>query len=324
MTALLKESFNGARPSLCNPEVHSRYGEEYSQIHVSRRDEEINERDNPEDPIFEFQGKLLNVTAKAKTVFQQAVDSSEKLGYVYDAAKYQERTYCAILNGSQTHEQKEELARFGSRLADNLITQLSEIEISGSLLGESVYSLVSSTASATASAYMVAVVVDEQSAVTRPADCPFLPSTDMQHYAEKLEHLDTSLANTYREAWSSYYTDIKDPKRFSLFGLRQVFDHLLEFLASDDEVRASEFWTEKPKHQKNKVFRRERILFAANRWIQKPAERSIQIEAVDKLLDSYNELNVLHTQGELSPSRTEEAFFAFDLILRRWIDAIAV
>jgi hypothetical protein len=117
---------------------------------------------------------------------------------------------------------------------------------------------------------------------------------------------------------------MKDPKRFALFGLRQVFDHLFQLLAPDDEVRASEFWSEKPNHPRTEIFRRERILFVANKRIPKQAERSILIETADKLLDSYNELNILHTRGELSPSRTEEAFFAFDLILRRWIDAIAV
>jgi hypothetical protein len=103
--------------------------------------------------------------------------------------------------------------------------------------------------------------------------------------------------------------------------MRQVYDHLLEKLSPDDEVRQSEFWSKKGEGKSDAIHRHERLRFAAHRCISNLDKRMVLLESVKETLKSYERLQEAHKRGTLSIENASEVFAACDSLLRRWIDA---
>jgi hypothetical protein len=143
----------------------------------------------------------------------------------------------------------------------------------------------------------------------------------MEFYARKFSELDPSLGATYRSAWSVFYSQQHDPKRAALWQMRQVFDHLFDKLAPDDDVRESAFWSKKTGDKPDAIHRDERLCFAAHRCIRDEALRTGLLESVKETLRSYDRLQEAHKRGELSIEKANETFTSSDALIRRWIDA---
>jgi hypothetical protein len=55
--------------------------------------------------------------------------------------------------------------------------------------------------------------------------CPFIDQEDYSSRASRLERLDRSLANTYRQVWEALHGTRSDPERAAMYLMRQTYDH---------------------------------------------------------------------------------------------------
>jgi hypothetical protein len=134
-------------------------------------------------------------------------------------------------------------------------------------------------------------------------------------------HSTLRLATRIVEHGVLFYTQQHDQKRAALFQMRQVYDHIFEKLAPDDDVRQSVFWSVKGGDKPNAVYGQERLQFAAHPCISDEERRTALLESVKETLCSYDRLQEAHKRGALSIENASEAFAASDSLLRRWIDA---
>jgi len=118
------------------------------------------------------------------------------------------------------------------------------------------------------------------------------------------------------------YGTRSDPERVALYEMRQTYDHFFACLAPDEEVRKSKYYHEKSGNDKGKVFREERILYAANKHIKDSEKAKTLIASADHMLEVYNSLNRAHNRGELNKVKAFRSLEEMRTILEDWIDAI--
>jgi hypothetical protein len=83
-------------------------------------------------------------------------------------------------------------------------------------------------------------------------------------YAEKLGKLHPELAKLYRSVWQSFYGGAENAERAAMLSMRQLYDHLFDILAPNDQVLNSPYFTPKEGKKPNQIYRIERIKYAAN------------------------------------------------------------
>jgi hypothetical protein len=269
----------------------------------------------------ELHDRLERIDAKAQSLKADITGANEKFGYIAESVETFKKGYEYLLNRSSMGDDARPALASGIRIASVIEHKLDDMRTRMGRLNYAIdVSLPIFAASANATVTSVNSFAPETTVVEfRPY--PFAQNSDMESYARKLSALDPSLGATYRGAWNVFYTQQHDPKRAALFQMRQVYDHLLEKLAPDDEVRQSAFWSEKPGDEPSAVHRQERLHFAANRCISDDERRTALLESVNETLRAYARLQEAHKRGSLSVKNASEAFMASDSLLRRWIDA---
>ncbi len=153
-------------------------------------------------------------------------------------------------------------------------------------------------------------------------DPPTWTSERTRIHAKRFESLDPELGSLYRSVWESFYAAIDQRERKALFSMRQLYDHLFDILAPDDEVRNSPYFREKTGKNPNQVHRSERIKYAANvRVVDK--EVAAFLEAQDAtMLALYEELNRAHKRGTLNRQEVKKVLKGMQALLELWIDAL--
>lgn len=172
----------------------------------------------------------------------------------------------------------------------------------------------------TASLSDVAVVFEGKELEYQP--CPFIKQGDTASRAERLEKLDRSLADTYRQVWEALHGTRSDPERTALYLMRQTYDHFFGLLAPDGEVRKSKVWTKKKGNKPDLVTRQERIEYAALAHIKDDVQAKMMSASAKPILKVYYELNQAHKRGELNPTKARKAVQAMDKIISDWLDAL--
>ena len=267
------------------------------------------------------QDQLDRLDSKAKYLNETLSKSNEKIGYVQESVNIITKSYRSLMNLCSTGDDVQPTLMSGNTIAHALEREL-DIVISQALpLSVKIDAILPTIAS---TSYSVATSCNSfypNLPIVQVYPCPFLPDSNVDTCTCKLSSFDKSLADVYRGAWNVFYTQRPDPKRAALFQMRQVFDHLFDRLAPDDEVRQSPHWTKKPGDRANAIDREERIRFAAHRCITDTNQRILLLAMTQDMMRSYNRLNKAHERGFLSQESADDAFKAMDAIINRWIDA---
>ncbi|MBW8864873.1 MAG: hypothetical protein JF609_08115 [Verrucomicrobia bacterium] len=142
--------------------------------------------------------------------------------------------------------------------------------------------------------------------------------------AARLAKIDPALGKTCAEIWETLYGTTADSERAAMFMIRQVWDHLFDKLAPEDEVRASRFWKKKEGDKPYQVFRCERIQFAVDRHIANPAHKEQLLAVSRQMLDFYQEFNDAHTRGEINKEKARSALNAVFSWFIQWADCMGI
>lgn len=264
--------------------------------------------------------QLLRLRSKADWLKERASDAAAKAGYIRDATDQFVTAWQTIEGESLKDSSLVPWMASGQNMIEQLDGELDR-------LGHAIYPL-NSVFQAAIPAFEAAssssVLACNSLAVVEAISfhpCPFLPNSSEESYATKLSELDAPLGDIYRAAWATQYDQQHDRGRAALWQMRQVFDHFFEVLAPDVAVRSSEHWKAKAAPRPEMIHRRERLTFAANRWIG-PRRRTILLESVATMVNAYERLNEAHTRDALDIGRARECFRGVDSCIRQWVDSI--
>ena len=145
-------------------------------------------------------------------------------------------------------------------------------------------------------------------------------------YGQKLASFDPELGRLYGELIEVVHATRTAPTRPAMFLVRQLFDHLMDVLAPDDDVRRSEFWREKTSKESkdpSAVWRNEKVLYVARRRVRDPGRAQTLLASSAQVLEVYQLLNKAHKRGELDADQSTEAVNAMLSIIQVWADSVA-
>jgi hypothetical protein len=103
-----------------------------------------------------------------------------------------------------------------------------------------------------------------------------------------------------------------------------VYDHFFDILAPDDKVRASEYFKKKEDTYPTKVYRKERLHYAANAKVKDATLREFLLEQDDYIIKLYDQLNIAHKRSSLERKEVKEILDAMLTMLEQWIEAIGL
>lgn len=183
---------------------------------------------------------------------------------------------------------------------------------------EQAYTVATSTAT---SASVMSGFIYKTYEVPKPPQQIHLPHRN-EDYASKLDRIDPELGRTYRSVWETFYGTTESSGKNALFAMRQVFDHLFDKLAPDDEVRRSISFKPKEGINPNQVYREERIRYAAQTHVKDKALADLLESEANLIIKTYKKLNEAHNRGPLDSSKVKDVLMSMKQIIERWIDAL--
>jgi hypothetical protein len=185
------------------------------------------------------------------------------------------------------------------------------------------YALATSVSSTTST---VTLAANSNMSLADSFDIPKPPiswtSDRIELYAARLEKLEPELGRLSRSVWQSYYGGAENAERAALLSMRQLYDHLFQILAPDDEIRGTKYFKEKDGDKKYQIHRIERINYVANTKISDSKLAETLIEQASHLLKLYDQLNKLHTRGKLNRENVKVTLTSMQSTLEEWIDAL--
>ncbi len=141
-------------------------------------------------------------------------------------------------------------------------------------------------------------------------------------FQSKLDELNPVLGSLARSIWKTYYIGTEESPRSSLLVIRQLYDHLFSILAPDANVQESPYFQLKKEGPEKNVHRRERLQYAAHKYIDDVTKRDYLLNNATSLLDLYGDTNVLHTRGTVDRAKVADCLRALEATLIQWVDAI--
>ncbi len=142
------------------------------------------------------------------------------------------------------------------------------------------------------------------------------------NYAKRLDKLDPEIGKTYRSVWEILYGTKDSPERNAMFAMRQVFDHLFRKLSPDNEVRNSEFFKPKEGNNPNQIYRKERILYAANNHIKDNLLAETLESKAQNVIANYKRLNKAHGDKPIDRELAKEVLTSMQGVIEEWVDAL--
>jgi len=266
-----------------------------------------------------------SIISKLKKFHQQSVDAAQNFGYallVFENLKsiWENMSESKINNNDAAQMYKDNiefLQMFNNELDYSAEVTNRDLVLSGYASGSSAY-FVNSTSSTDA-------FMDIDLGLITPYESLMRRSPERQkEYSERFSKIDTNLGKTFKEIWEALYGTKQDPERAALFLIRQAFDHLFNELAPDKEVRNSIYWERKKEGKQNQIYRRERIEYAANKFIKDKYRRNTVLATSKNMLNVYDSLNRAHNRGELDKNKARNVLHQMATFLENWIDAITI
>lgn len=170
------------------------------------------------------------------------------------------------------------------------------------------------------------ISLDYQSRVLEQAKLPNPPDwwspNEEDQLAARLDKLDPELGKLMQSAWNCFYG--QQDERAAVFSMRQLYDHFFNLLAPDEDVRNSTFFMRKKGDRPNQVSRRERLKYAANIKVTNPEQKELLLSQTNYTLDTYSDLNKLHTYGALGREEVRKILLGMERLLKQWMDAIGI
>lgn len=153
------------------------------------------------------------------------------------------------------------------------------------------------------------------------------PGRDAE-YARKFEAFDPELGRLIRQIHQTFSRTTSHPAKSTTPDIRQAYDHLIRRLVpDDDDVRAQTWWNPNPKDKENpnRVTRRHRYRYAAEKHVKEVSEREIMLAGVDHALKVYEDLNKLHhTEEPVDNDKAQATTKAMLEVLYQWTDALGL
>ena len=141
------------------------------------------------------------------------------------------------------------------------------------------------------------------------------------HYSERLDKIRAGLGTLSLGAWEQYHSGAADRLRGALGSMRELMTQFFAALAPDEEVRASDIFKVKQGDKPQQVYRRERIMLAG-RKINNAALRDLLLSATDDVLGLMEELNRVHTRGDLDDFTVRGTLVSAQSVIDQWVEAI--
>ena len=153
------------------------------------------------------------------------------------------------------------------------------------------------------------------------------PGRDAE-YARKFEAFDSELGRLIRQIHQTFSRTTSHPSKSTVPDIRQAYDHLIRCLVpADDDVRAQTWWNPSPKDKEdpNRVTRRQRYRYAAEKHVKDMSERETLLAGVDHALKVYGDLNKLfHTEKLVDNDKAQATTKAMLEVLYQWADALGL
>jgi hypothetical protein len=278
------------------------------------------------EPVDEFSKEDMD------RIFKEAIEAVENLhnsltqateysGYARQIISESHPRYTVLFDKSQDDPSLYPLVASGLGFLRNATIQFNKM---AGLAGEITYPLMpvvnsTGTFAGTTNAALEFGLVSEQF-----EPLPALPSRkSREEYSSQLKALDIALSDSYEQVWQIYYGTSADRYRAALFMMRQVFDHFFYFLAPDDIVHESPYWTKKKGDKPDQIYRSERVMYAAHTHVEDPELAETLASSAKQINNLYKAANNAHSRGTLDENSANKAVLAMDNMLRDWIDAIS-
>ena len=246
---------------------------------------------------------------------------AQEIGYARDALKTIKPLWDEINSINFINPSDKALVRTSGEYLENYHTEIRNISGTAISLGSSIHDAAQSghffvTMVGTTSSLMGK---STESLVFNPPSSLISSKKDLY---SRFASIDPDLTRVCQGIDEALYTLRTENVRVALFLIRQAFDHLLDRIAPDNKVRASQFWQQKKGDKLNQVFREERIKYAVATHIADPIKANMMLNALEHMLEVYNSLNQLHTRGRLDKIKSIEALKEMKKILENWADAL--
>ncbi len=138
----------------------------------------------------------------------------------------------------------------------------------------------------------------------------------------KLEKIDTSLAETYENAWKSLRTTVKDKTRGPMFLIREVVRRLYHYFAPDGKVR--DYYSSNKRAtkeiEKDGIKRKHRIEYIVS--IIDPSKKETFLTEEESYLKIYSQLSKAHKAGELDQKKTKGLLYQVDALIRLLLESL--
>jgi hypothetical protein len=166
-------------------------------------------------------------------------------------------------------------------------------------------------------ARFIATAGTEDGATVPPPPAFLLPPLTRPDLPERLCRLDATLGDVCRQIRQTLYGTRADPTRSAMYLTRQVFDHLFNKLAPDDDVR--EHLGQLPGEQ---VTRKQRVHYAIDKHVGDSGRKATLHASVDEFVAWYEELQKAHTRGPLDENAARTTLVAMNQRLEEWAEAL--
>ncbi len=140
---------------------------------------------------------------------------------------------------------------------------------------------------------------------------------DQSTISERLQLIDSTIAQQYKNAWQALYSTDEDPTRAPMFLMREVLTQLYHHFAPDDKVK--EFLIP---NNKEKITRKNRIDYIAS--IMDSWKKQTFLLQEKAFLDIYQELSSAHKHGNLDVDKSKGFLYQANSLIKLLLDSVFV
>jgi hypothetical protein len=272
--------------------------------------------DKPARParLAEFASDLSRLFQERQRVY---AERAQDFGYASESFSILATNFADSPDSDALGQAEHSLREFGN------FVRAKEKKLDGLMfdVSSATYALSTSTTSAmTVSSFEAQGTWDEH--LKFPTPPPQWPRDRTMLYAARLAKLNAELGKLARSIWQHFYGGTESSERASLLAMRQLYDHLFAILAPDEEVRLSRHFRPKGPAKANQIYRKERLLYAADVHVRDSELGSALASEADQVLDTYEKLNQLHARSALNREAARQVLLAMQAVVEQWVDAL--